>query len=119
MDGRAFAEADSLLADLEADDLTFGLEGIVSVVDDLISDEINLLDVIRAGWTERQVEIISKYDELDSQAAVAESLDITPQAVSNVLSKTNGQRVLLLEHRLSRTVEGYPSLETEIEETPK
>lgn len=113
MDGEAFARADSILADLEGEDLTFRLDGIVSVVDELVSDEINLLDVIRSEWTERQAEIVSKYDELDSQAAVAESLDITPQAVSNALSKTNGQQLLLVERRLSRTVEGYPNLETE------
>ena len=111
MDGPAFARADTALAELEDHDLTFELRGIVPGVDDLLSDEINLLDMFRGEWTERQVEVLSKYDELDSQKAVADSLGISPQAVSNVLANMEGPKILALERRLSRTISGYPSLD--------
>lgn len=113
MDGEAFARADGVLTELESADLTFELEGTMPVLDELLSDEINLLDMFRETWTERQVEIISKYEQLDSQKEVAESLDISPQAVSNALTKTKGAKVLRLEQRLSRTVEQYPSLDSD------
>lgn len=113
MDGEAFARADALLAELESDDFTFRLEGDEPVLDDLLSDEINLLDMLRAEWTERQLEIVTRFDELDSQKAVAESLDISPQAVSKALSRTKGQKVLAIEGRLAEAVQLYPSLRTD------
>ncbi|MFC7081468.1 SatD family protein [Halorussus caseinilyticus] len=113
MDGPAFARADALLAELEDADLTFELRGTVPVVDDLLSGQINLLDMFRAEWTERQVEVLSKYEELDSQKAVADSLAVSPQAVSNVLANTKGPKVLALERRLAGTVSGYPSLDAD------
>jgi predicted DNA-binding protein YlxM (UPF0122 family) len=113
MDGEAFARADALLAELESDDFTFRLEGDESVLDDLLSDEINLLDMLRAEWTERQLEIVTRYDALDSQKAVAESLDISPQAVSKALSRTKGKKVLTIEERLAEAVQLYPSLRTD------
>lgn len=112
MDGEAFARADALLAELESDDFTFRLEGDEPVLDDLLSDEINLLDMLRAEWTERQLEIVTRFDELDSQKAVAESLDVSPQAVSKALSRTKGQKVLAIEGRLAEAVQLYPSLRT-------
>lgn len=113
MDGEAFARADALLSELESDDLTFRLEGDESVLDDLISDEVNLLDMLRAEWTERQLEVVTRFDELDSQKAVAESLGVSPQAVSKALSRTRGQNVLAIEERLAEAVELYPSLRTD------
>lgn len=113
MDGEAFARADALLAELESEDLTFRLAGDEPVLDDLLSDEINLLDMLRAGWTERQLEIVTRFDELDSQKAVAESLDISPQAVSNALSRTKGRKVLAIEERLDEAVQLYPGLRTD------
>lgn len=111
MDGEAFARADRVLDELESTDFTFELEGTMPLLDGVLSDEINLLDMFRETWTERQVEIISKYERLDSQKEVAESLDISPQAVSNVLTKTKGDKIVRLEQRLSQVVEQYPSLD--------
>lgn len=117
MDGEAFARADAVLAELEAVDLTFELEGTRPLLDGLISDQINLLDLFREGWTERQVEIASKYEEFDTQKQVAQSLGISPQAVSNALSKTEGAKIVRIEQRLSRTIEQYPSLDGHEAET--
>lgn len=111
MDGEAFARADAVLAELESTDLTFELEGTRPLLDRLLSDQINLLDMFREAWTERQVEITSKYEKLDSQKEVAESLGISPQAVSNALAKTKAAKIVQLEQRLSRVIEQYPSLD--------
>lgn len=113
MDGEAFARADALLAELESEDFTFRLAGDEPVLDVLLSDEINLLDMLRAEWTERQLEIVTRLDELDSQKAVAESLDISPQAVSKALSRTKGRKVLAIEERLDEAVQLYPGLRTD------
>lgn len=110
MDGEAFARADAVLADLESEDFTFRLDGDYPVLDTLISDEINLLDVLRGEWTERQAEIVSEYAESGSQKEVANSLDISPQAVSKTLDNTNGRRVVRIERRLAEAVASYPSL---------
>lgn len=111
VDGSALSRADDVLSELESSNLTFRLDGGHSPDDDLISDEINLLDMIRADWSERQLEIISLYEQCGSQKAVAESLDVSPQAISKALRNSKGNRVLQIENRLDDVLQSYPPIE--------
>jgi uncharacterized protein YjgD (DUF1641 family) len=97
---------------LEDSEFTFRLSGKKKQVDELVSDEINLLDIIRSGWSERRMEVISKYDRLGSQKEVANELGISVQGVSKHLRQPDVNRVLEIEQRLSDNLESYPSLVT-------
>lgn len=104
MDGAAFARADQILTAMEKEKTTFRMQSGRPVVDSLISDEINVLDIVRSGWTRRQMDIVMKLDELGSQTEVARFYDVTPQAVSNALMDSNGKVLLLIEDRLDAAV---------------
>lgn len=110
MDGTALSEADETLSTLESETLTFSLEGEHPEFDRLISDEINLLDMIRADWSERQLEVITEYERLGTQKAVADSLGVSPQAISKSLRTARAKRVLAIEERLEATLQSYPAI---------
>ena len=104
MDGEAFHRASQRLEALEDDPLVFDL-----LIDDeplgrTVADEINLLLDRRSEWTDRQREVIRIREEVDTQSAAAERLDVTQQAVSNVLSGANWQFVNKIEGRLRETL---------------
>ena len=107
MDGKAFHRASQRLEALEDDPLVFDL-----LIDDgrlgrAVADEINLLLDRRRQWTDRQREVIRIREEEDTQSAAAQQLDVTQQAVSNVLSGANWQFVNVIEGRLRETLEEY------------
>lgn len=110
MDGPAFAEADSVLDDLDEEGLTFRLAGIDPVLDPLISDQCNLLDMVRSQWSERKLEVIVAYEEHGTQREAAASLDISTQAVSEHLRGANWHQIDRIESRLATALGSYPSL---------
>lgn len=110
MDGMAFARADVILSELETEALTFRLSGKEPQTDELISDLVNLLDIIREGWSQRQMEVVTQYEREGSQKAVADELGISTQAVSKHLNKANISRVRTIEQRISSNVHQYDRL---------
>ena len=115
MDGEAFHRASQRLEALEDDPLVFDL-----LIDDerlgrTVADEINLLLDRRSEWTDRQREVIRIREEVDTQSAAADRLDVTQQAVSNVLSGANWQFVNVIEGRLRETLGEYTESRAGIE----
>jgi tetratricopeptide (TPR) repeat protein len=107
MDGEAFHEASERLEEIEDGPLSFDL-----LVDDdslarAVADEINLLLHVRGDWTDRQWEVASVRERVGTQTAAAEELDVTQQAVSNVLSGANWPLVHEVEERLRDTLAEY------------
>lgn len=107
MDGRAFARGDTILSGLERSGFRFALSGQYGYIDDLISDEINLLEIIRSNWSEKTAEIVKQYEKYDKQKEVADRLNISPQNVSYHLSKPSVELVLKIEDRLSNLLGNY------------
>lgn len=112
MDGPAFATAARVLTEIERDGDTFRLDGTEPLVDGVISDQITLLDVIRQRWSERKMEVVRASERNETQTAVAETLGITRQAVSNHLREV--RPVLRIEERLDAHLAEYPSLVSEV-----
>lgn len=110
LDGMAFARADSSLAELEDRGYTFRLSGKREDIDEMISDQVNLIDMIRSNWSERTIEIALRRKRFNTQKQVAEDLDITPQAVSYHLTKNEVEMVLDIDERLSNTVQSYEQI---------
>lgn len=114
MDGEAFHKASERLEEIEDGPLSFDL-----LVDDdalarAVADEINLLLHVRGDWTDRQWEVASVRESVDTQTAAAEELGVTQQAVSNVLSGANWPLAHEVEERLRNTLQEYePPIERE------
>lgn len=119
MDGSALSEADETLSALQSESLTFRLEGERPEYDRLISDQINLLDMIRADWSDRQLEVITEYERLGTQKAVADSLGVSPQAISKSLRTARAKRVLAIAERLEATLQSYPTVGVAADEEPE
>ena len=111
MDGEAFHRATELLESIEADKLQFGLNTDTDPLDTAVADEINLLIHLRASWTDRQREIVSRYEAHGTQRAIAEELGVSQQAVSNVLQGASWPLVETIERRLRETLAAYDHLE--------
>lgn len=111
MDGAAFARADVVLSELEAEGTTFRLRGTAGPTDDLLSELVTLLDIVRSEWSPRQMEVLRAYERLGSQTAVAEEFDITVQAVSNHLNRSHIDTVRTIERRVSKTLQQYGMFE--------
>jgi len=103
LDGPAFHQADDLLTQVEADDL-FMYINTETIVDVLVSNNINLLLMNRATWTARQNEIVQAYEDLGSQTSVAERLDINQQAVSKALDRVSYSQTKLLREYLREVI---------------
>lgn len=104
MDGPAFHRADELLAALGADGGHFVLETGDPAVDDLATAAGDLALAVREDWTERQAEVAAAYRRLGTQAAVADRLGVSQQAVSKSLQAARYDRVQRAEARLTRAL---------------
>ncbi|WP_247728938.1 SatD family protein [Halovivax limisalsi] len=104
MDGEAFHRATELLERIERDGLRFGLDTGTRPLDTAVADEINLLVHLREGWTDRQREVVTRYERAATQQAVASELDISQQAVSNVLQSASWPLIETIEDRLRETL---------------
>lgn len=89
MDGPAFHAADRILDDIEERDRTFGLEADDAFVDVLLQNYVNLQFLVADAWTDKELEVITLYERLGTQEAVADRLDVTQQRVSSVIQDTN------------------------------
>lgn len=107
MDGPAFHRADDLLAEMATSAFRFALDLEDSPVDALVADVVNLLLFRKRQWTDRQREVVARYDERGDQRAVAEELGVSQPAVSRALSRADLQPIRQIEHRLRVTLERY------------
>jgi DNA-binding XRE family transcriptional regulator len=105
MDGPAFHRADELLNDIERENLLFDMKMDAEPLDASVSDEVNLLLSRRHDWTERQLETVRAYREHETQRDVAESLGVTPQAVSKTLNEAEWPMIETIEGRLRSTLD--------------
>lgn len=107
MDGEAFHRATALLESVERFDLRFDLDGGAGPLDTAIADEINLLLHVRNSWTDRQRDVVARYERVGNQQAVADELGVSQQAVSNVLQGASWPLVETVERRLRGTLGAY------------
>jgi len=131
MDGPAFHHADELLDRIETRDRLVGLalnppagtstdDNQDDWTDDradvgLLADHLDLLQLWKSRWTERQVELVREYRSHESMVAVAESFDITPQTVSEALRRARIQTILEMEARIESA---FKQFATEVKHEP-
>lgn len=102
MDGPAFHEADSLLADLSESDRYVGLsvEGTDGWLETLLSNQMHLIFMWKYEWTPDQGDVIRSYRDLGTMEDVAMRRDVSVQAVSQMLSRAKAPTILALEEEL-------------------
>lgn len=106
MDGPAFHRADELLGAVETAGDLVGVDTGDPVRDGYLADVANLILTLRADWTDRQFEVVRTYRETGSQRAAAERLDVSQQAVSAALARSNYARIDRAETHLRRLLAG-------------
>ena len=107
MDGPAFHRAAELIAVLEDSGLLFDMDVGKGALDTALADEINLLLLVRRGWTDRQQEIVQAYLRHGDQDGAARELGVTQQAISDALTKASWPTVDAIEGRLIAALGGY------------
>lgn len=116
MDGPAFHQTDQILREVESEGRLFRLDthGGGSTFlenvertpfDTLVGNHITLTFMLMNEWTEKEVEIVRRYEDLGTQTAVADELDISQQRVSNVMRATNWNVLRSLEEELNDTLQ--------------
>jgi len=124
MDGPAFHRADELLGRIETEGRLIGLDidtdgghggsdsAGLSHGDDfllcgLLADHVDLLQLWKARWTDRQLELVRAYRSLGSVVAVADEFEVTPQTVSDSLRRSRARTVLEMEDRVNAVFEQF------------
>jgi len=102
MDGPAFHEADDLLGEVERADRYVGLsvDGTDEWLVDLLTNQVDLVCMWKAGWTARQMEVAKEYRDLGEMAAVADRLDVSVQSVSQTLARADAVTIMGVERDL-------------------
>lgn len=107
MDGSAFHRADDLQQSIADSPYRFAMDLDDPPLDTTIADEVNLLLLWKADWTDRQRRVVECYERLESQDAVAAQLGISQPAVSQALGRANYRVLRGIEDRLRRTLDRY------------
>lgn len=107
MDGRAFHRADDLQQSIADTPFRFAMDLDDPPLDTTLADEVNLLLLRKADWTDRQHRVVARYEELGSQDAVADELAISQPAVSQALDRADYRLLREIEDRLRGTLTRY------------
>jgi hypothetical protein len=103
MDGPAFHQASKLIVDLKKEKLIFNMHTSNKVMDVLISNNINLIYLIKSRWSPTKLEIIQAYERWGDQKKVAGELGISQQSVSYHLKSSNWKEIKKIERELIRS----------------
>lgn len=113
LDGPAFHRAAELLEEVERTGLSFGMEGGNNQLNPLLANQINLLSLLRASWTKKQIEALMAYERTGSQTNAAAELEVTQQTLSERLRSINWRQInhaeTILNDAFSEYLETIPS----------
>lgn len=99
-DGAAFHQAAESMQVLKKEGLLFNCKTGLPVWDAAYSTQVNLLMLLKEGWTERQRSIYNAYLKSGRQEEVAAELQVTQQTVSKTLQAIKAAQVQKLEAAL-------------------
>lgn len=110
-DGPAFHRADELVSRVAEEERAVGLHvpGAPPALATTVENQMELLCMWKAGWTERQAEVVRCYRDAASMSAVAAELDVTVQTVSKTLDRAGAARILAIEDDLDDAVAALAS----------
>ena len=107
MDGPAFHQASKLMVDLKKEKLIFNMYTSNKVMDILISNNINLIYLVKSRWSPTKLGIIQAYERWGDQKKVAYQLGISQQTVSYHLKSSNWKEIKKMERELIRSLNTF------------
>jgi hypothetical protein len=107
MDGPAFHRASDLMKDLKKSKLMFRMSIGDEIMDKTVAGEINLIFLLKKGWSPGQWRILREYRKTGTQNMVAKALGITQQAVSKALNRFMWKEISSIEDDLNYVLRNY------------
>ncbi|MBI5458122.1 SatD family protein [Methanobacterium sp.] len=104
MDGPAFHQASKLIMDLKKEKLIFNMSTSNKILDILITNNINLIYLLKKRWSSAKLEIIHSYERWGDQRKVASKLGISQQTVSYHLMSSNWKEIKKMEAELNQSL---------------
>ena len=101
-DGPAFHRAAALMTVLKGKGLLFEADSGNAVQDQALNSQLNLLLLVKQGWTEKQRQLYQYYLKTGRQEEVARQLKVTQQSVSKALRAIHAFPVQQLEEQFMR-----------------
>ncbi len=107
MDGPAFHRASDLMKDMKGSRLMFRMSIGDEIMDKTAAGEINLLFLLKKGWSPGQRRILREYRKTGTQNMAAKTLGITQQAVSKALKCSMWKEVSGIEDDLNYVLRNH------------
>jgi hypothetical protein len=108
MDGPAFHRASDLMKDMKGSRLMFRMSIGDEIMDKTVAGEVNLIFLLKKGWSPGQCRILREYGKMGTQNMAAKALDITQQAVSKALNRSMWKEISSIEDDLNYVLRNYP-----------
>lgn len=107
MDGPAFHQASKLIMDLKKEKLIFNMLSSNKILDTLLTNNINLIYLLKKRWSHEKLEIINAYERWGDQRKVASKLGISQQTVSYHLTSSNWKEIKKMEAELNQSLKEW------------
>lgn len=107
IDGDAFHKAAGLMSYLVKTEELAILQINDSLIDRLLTSQMNLIFFLKKRWTKRQFEVVTLYKELESQEKVANRLRITQPTTSDIIKSANYDEILKAEQTINDALREY------------
>lgn len=104
MDGPAFHQASKMIMDLKKEKLIFNMLSSNKILDTLLTNNINLIYLLKKRWSHEKLEIIKAYERWGDQRKVASKLGISQQTVSYHLTSSNWKEIKKMEAKLNQSL---------------
>jgi hypothetical protein len=114
MDGSAFNNASNLMKSLEKNNLMFKMDlgnaitepttNYIKTIEKLIINNINLIYLLKSGWTSKKAKIIREYEKTKDQKKVAQNLKESQQTVSHHIISSNWKELNKIETDLKKSI---------------
>jgi hypothetical protein len=104
VDGPTFHQASKLIMDLKKEKLIFNRLSSNKILDTLLTNNINLIYLLKKKWAHEKLDIIKAYEKWGDQRKVASELGISQQSVSYHLTSSNWKQIKKMETELNQSL---------------
>lgn len=115
MEGTAFNKAFNLMKSLEKNNLMFEMDlgnviinktivSEIKIIEKLITNNINLILLLKSKWRPIKVKIINEYKKTKNQKIIAQKLNLKQQVVSYNLNSSNWKELNKIENDLNESL---------------
>ncbi len=107
MDGTAFYTASGVMEKLKKSNLMFDMAVGDKIIDTAITNQINLILLLKKDWTERQHQIVQENEKTENQYETAKNLGVTQQSISKTLNRLMWSELKIIGEKLKYIIKDY------------